>query len=152
MITQKQLQTNLAIRDYNSKIMCDTLKKVNDKITKQGDGCYNEHGPAYYDPLTKHRDSIAIISTIPAQFLIKPYHCISSFESRSILTNIFRVCKFDIVRDAERARVTNSCKTFKMHMTTRLIRSLKRMQTEWLCLKSIFKRSCFNLHICYDLV
>lgn len=106
MITQKQLQNNLEIRAYNTARMHDVLSKVNNKITKQGDGCYTDLGPAYFDPITKRRDSVAIISTVPNQFLIKPYHVISAFESRALLTNLFRVCKFDVIRDSERARVT----------------------------------------------
>jgi hypothetical protein len=104
--TQAELAKNQQIRSSNTEKMFKTLGYATKKIVQQGDGCYNEQGACYYNPVTKHKDIIAHLSTIPVQFLKKPFRTISDDDARPILTNVLRTQKFNVERYSERVRCT----------------------------------------------
>lgn len=105
MVTKTQLVKNQETHKYNTSRMHQVIDLVLHKIIKQGGGCFNDMGSAYYDKVTKNKDVIAHLSTIPVQFLMRHFRTIDSDECKPIFKNVCRVHQFDVIRDIEQSRV-----------------------------------------------
>ena len=93
MIISQTLARLLKAKKHNNIAMVTMLTLAVVRIGKQGDGCYDETGVRYFNPVNKTMDSIYIIMDRSSSIL-KYYGSISEENQKPLINMLFK--KFNI--------------------------------------------------------